>query len=216
MKRKWVIVLVFLGLLIAGYSIYSSKLNPASVPIRSDVNSTPKIALPEITAISMINWKTYVDTNVGFSFKYPQNWKKENGKLYSGKTYTFLSPLPNPEGGGGPPPGVYVYIEENKDNLSSGDYINQVVFPSLVVANMGDCAKLPIYTSSPVEGNVDSTIISNHCDAGNGGWDVYIHKEQNIIHIVGENYGSESDKSKSFFVDDNLIANIISTFKFTK
>lgn len=148
-------------------------------------------------------WKTYTDDIVGFSIKYPSTWNEGSEKGVDGNILV-LTPVPM-EQIGQQIQAVYIQVHNNPKHLSSSTYYHQVIKPGQTGSV---CIHPLINTNIPSSlKNLDITIIEGLCGVLPAGPRMVVTNAGHIIDISS----SFTDK-----VDNYLIYQVLSTFKFTK
>lgn len=143
------------------------------------------------------DWRTYTNTQYGFSIKYPQSWSQY---IDSNWNFADLSPDVNTgTPGGGRLSGVRIGVDDpqgdpthsfNKDRLNAFDLLKkQAIDPSDVHYETLNSIQIA-RSNRGIPG------------AGNGGPSVYIQKDRIIIEISGES------------LDEKTFNQILATFKF--
>lgn len=147
------------------------------------------------------NWKTYVNRELGFSLKYPNNWNQGDKNVVEGNI-VVLTPAPV-EQIGYQVQAVYIQVHNNSKHLTSMEYYNQVLKPF----QGGSVCTNPLINTNvpPALKNLNVTIIEGMCGVLSQGPRMVVDKDNYIVDVSS----SFTDK-----VDSNLIYQILSTFKF--
>ena len=147
------------------------------------------------------NWKTYVNRELGFSLKYPNNWNQGDKNVVEGNI-VVLTPAPV-EQIGYQVQAVYIQVRNNSKHLTSIEYYNQVLKPF----QAGSVCTNPLINTNVPSAlkNLNVTIIEGMCGVLSQGPRMVVDKDNYIVDVSS----SFTDK-----VDSNLIYQILSTFKF--
>ena len=148
-------------------------------------------------------WDTYTDIQNGFSLKYPSTWNKGQEPVVGGDI-VVLSPV-SVEQIGTQVQAVSVYVTKNPKHLTSMEYYDQVVKPDQAGSV---CTDPSINTNVPssLQG-LDVTIIEGLCGVLTQGPRMVAISGDHIV-VVSSSFVDE--------VNNNLIYEILSTFKFIK
>lgn len=84
-----IVIVLLIATAIGGYLVYSGKINLPQKQIDQQTTETSK---GDETA----NWRTYINNEYGFSFKYPAEWNLNNNKSKSNE-FTILVEVKSPE-----------------------------------------------------------------------------------------------------------------------
>ncbi len=208
MQRGFIPLLIILilvaifGAAAGGYFLYTSlrgvppKAGDAAISTASNPTSKPE----STSSADMTNWKTYTDTNNGFSLKYPPNWSQVNiannrvaispelpKPFYPATTFTI--------------PGILIDISNNDASLSSKDYVMQKIIPQNIYTKNG---KITLSLS-----NVDGVIVEGLTNPVSGnpiGPTAYISNKSKVISLELNSTNITDPK--------NIFNQILSTFKF--
>jgi len=150
---------------------------------------------------SVASWKTYTNTELNYSLKYPNTWNQGEQKLTTEKMIVLTPSSVNQIGY--QIQAVYIRAQINTNNLTSFEYYNQNIKPG----QEGSVCTNPLINSNIPTSlrNLDVTIIEGTCGVLGQGPRTIIAHDGRIIDI-----------SSSFVeeIDNNLIYQILSTFKF--
>ncbi len=190
----------------AGLTNTTSTVNYSASAVPSATKTTTTTA--DVTA----NWKTYTNTDYGFSFKYPGEWKVANND--SNSSAIDASVDVNTANGQS-----YYLIEISREKFASvDDYIkNQNALINKTIAEGGPGTTLPAGENVTING-INYTKLNN---VGNGGGaagsrDWYLTSKNGYVYKV------EVEKTASegpvFDLDPYITTagQILSTFQFTK
>ncbi len=117
-KEVWAVLIVVVGA--AAILLYSAAHAIGQVLTFQDVNGS---AADQLTGVDTSTWQAYHDGNDGFSLEYPPNWQIFTGGLLGTEPFIeFGNPL-----NGTTTYVLEVFIESNPSNLSSGEYVHQML-----------------------------------------------------------------------------------------
>ncbi len=133
------------------------------------------------------NWKTYTDTTLGYSYKYPASWYDQNNVTAPCQTC------------GGSNPGFAVSTKPNSDNLTALEYAQKEVDG----ANQAFESKPFKILNSPLNiSNMDGAVTNGEPGQGTISRMGFITNKNLMYILIAE-------------VDEKIADQIISTFKFT-
>lgn len=213
---KTLAIILFISLPFLGFYlgiIYQSSLITLSQPSNLNVPPDPsqsravfsdlsRQSTPLASAKETANWKTYTNQKFGFSLKYPNTWNEGDRKVEVGDV-VVLTPAPV-ELMGYQIQAVYIQVISNPKHLTSMGYYDQVLKPSQAGSV---CTNPLINTNVPTSlKNLDATIIEGTCGVLSQGPRMVVATKDNYIVGISSSF---IDK-----VDNNLIYQILSTFKF--
>jgi len=124
---KYLAMVLFIVLPFVGF--YLGMKYQEKVTIMSQVVSEfQKITIPSptVTQVDIASWKTYINKNYGFSFKYPQNYFIKDDSSKSSPLALSIQDRSNLISGGGVQQDFYLffYVSAIKTNLNPTDYVN--------------------------------------------------------------------------------------------
>lgn len=190
---------IFFVFLIA--SVFCFYYLQTNVLKRKDLVDQNKNIQQDVTTDSISNWKTYTDTELNFSLKYPEDWNQGSIEPVINKTIVLT-----PESVDKIEyqiQAVHIITQPNSNYLSSMEYYDK----DLKIKQKGSQCESPIINRKIPESlkDIDITIIEGTCGVLNQGPRAIISRNGDII-----------DVSSSFVdeVDNELIYKILSTFKF--
>lgn len=113
------VALAVLIILVGGicyFGLFKAIINPTQAPSVASTNSSAKSTIDSIE-----NWKTYLDSNNHFSFKYPQGWliRENNIEEKVGNT---------PDNNVLTQKGISVYVYENAGNLTVLQFLDTIFY----------------------------------------------------------------------------------------
>jgi len=131
-----IFTVVIFGIGTLGYYAYKNgqiKLIKKDTEIETNTYSTPansNIVTPTSTNNITTDWKTYINHNFGFSFKYPPNYNTEccsiSGPPTNDKDLITIADVPQNVGGSDAPfNGLAIYIRDNIGNQTFEQFIDK-------------------------------------------------------------------------------------------
>lgn len=217
-KLPMILIIIFVLLVILGSGIYYF----AAKSIKNNTPVTPPTAVPDVRPSPTIeetassdptsNWKTYSDTQLGISFRYPSNGKIN--KLTEGTSSLYITDNSN-----NIPHYLFnIDIKDNKQNLTARQVIENEIQMLRNDKNVpgGGAQALADYRESTIKDYRNGVI---------DGFSMRWGKDGDAVNNAIEIVSIKSNKIYNFTIHDgngsvdefhkNLIDQILSTFKFT-
>ena len=210
-SKTFIIVFGIVLLVVLGIGIYVLSTSKNQAVIQQQTITSPTVTQPSPTPDPTANWKTFTETNTGFTLKYPSNWSHfalpDNTGGYLAKV--ALTPQsPNFPVDKGDPNGVVIYVLKlnTRDCTNSADYaqkelndyirLKDKLYPGLEIKplNLNNIYGYIIYKGAP----------GVEAQKGPG---VYIFRCPKEIQVSFDPTGIENS--------EQIFNQILSTFKFT-
>lgn len=181
-----VAVILLIGLAFGSYQLGKSQRLNTTTPITNSPTA---------------DWKTYTNQEPGFSIDYPNAWNRGDKKTADG--YVVVLTPASVDKIGFQVQAVYIRVQNNTKHITSKEYYTEVLKPFQVGSV---CTNPLINTNVPSSlKNLDITIIEGMCGVLSQGPRMIVTRDNYLV-----------DVSSSFIdqVDNNLIYQILATFKF--
>ena len=230
--QKGFVVPVLLGIIVllvigGGVYIYKNKKLEAPATVETGTQPTDRVQQQTNTKtppantqtnsqVETSNWKTYIDSEYGFEFKYPEDWKEIKNKkiitgLYSSGTYLLESSKVEDYQ-------KYIVSETNSPGMYGDASASSIIGTTMVWVKPEDCSIDSNFTicdekrrsEFKEEKFADKEIISV-----NSLFPFYFII-RNIKHNKGVLFDIGYRNYEMRNVEYQIISKIISTFKFTK
>jgi len=195
-KKSIMLLFILLGLLVITVSVF------VGIQIgKSQITNTQRVVLEPTTAViqeafdqkvaptieTTASWKTYVDSENHFIFKYPSNLNPQQNKEFLKDIYS-------------------AFISFEGDNNSFSLYV------SLGNSMEGEVATI----RSQTEGHINTTLVKNEAIKidGKDGWLLEYTPEKPVQANISRIITSNGENVIVINANANIIDNVISTFKF--